>query len=125
VKFVGVLVAISAAIVEEAFFRRFLMDALLRAGRPDALQVIASGVIFGTAHASWALVTGHVVVGFGAMIATGTLGTGLAFVYILGDRSLAPAIVAHFLVTATIQPGIMFAAFSRRMRQQEPPQHAA
>jgi hypothetical protein len=125
VKFVGVLVAISAAIVEEAFFRRLLMDALLRAGWPDALQVIASGVIFGAAHASWALVTGHVAVGVGAMIATGTLGTGLALAYILGDRSLAPVIVAHFMVTATIQPGIMFAAFSGRMRQQEPPQHAA
>jgi len=125
VKLVGVLVAVSAAVVEEAFFRRFLMDALLRAGWPDALQVIASGVVFGIAHASWALVTGHVVVGVGAMIATGTLGTGLALVYILGDRSLAPVIVAHFIVTATIQPGIMFAAFSGRMRQHEPPQHVA
>jgi hypothetical protein len=118
VKLVGVLVAISAAVVEEAFFRRFLMDALLRAGWPDALQVIASGVVFGMAHASWALVTGHVLVGVGAMIATGALGAGLALVYILGDRSLAPVIVAHFVVTATIQPGIMFAAFSGQMRQQ-------
>ncbi|HXH07437.1 MAG TPA: CPBP family intramembrane glutamic endopeptidase [Vicinamibacterales bacterium] len=126
VKFVGVLAAISAAVVEEAFFRRFLMDALLRVGWPDALQVIASGVVFGIAHASWALVTGHVAVGVGAMMATGTLGTGLALVYILGDRSLAPVIVAHFMVTATIQPGIMFAAFSGQMRQQvTPPQHAA
>jgi hypothetical protein len=125
VKVVGVLVAISAAVVEEAFFRRFLMDGLLRAGWPDALQVIASGVIFGIAHASWALVTGHVVVGVGAMIASGTLGTGLALVYILGDRSLAPVIVAHFMVTATIQPGITFAAFSGQMRQQVAPQHTA
>lgn len=46
--------------------------------------------------------------GIDAMIATGTLGTGLALVYILGERSLAPVIVAHFVVTATIQPGIMF-----------------
>lgn len=118
-KLVGVLVAISAAVVEEAFFRRWLMDALLRAGWPAVLQVIASGVAFGIAHASWALVTGRVVAGLGAMIATATLGTGFALVYVLGDRSLAPVIVAHFLVTATIQPGIMFAAFSGQMRQLE------
>jgi hypothetical protein len=111
------LVAISAAVVEEAFFRRLLMNALLRAGWPDGVQVIASGLVFGVAHASWALVTGHVIAGVGAMLATGTFGTGLALVYILGDRSLAPVIVAHFVVTATIQPGIMFAAFSGQMRQ--------
>ena len=90
------------------------------------MQVFASGFVFGMAHASWALVTGRVVIGVGAMIATGTLGTALALVYVLADRSLAPVIVAHFVVTATIQPGIMFAAFSGQMRQDAPPTvHAA
>jgi hypothetical protein len=51
------------------------------------------------------------------MVATGALGTALAFVYVIGNRSLAPVIVAHFLVTATIQPGILFAAFSGEMRR--------
>lgn len=120
-KLLGVLVAVAAAVVEEAFFRRMLMDALMRAGWSPVAQVVASGFVFGVAHGSWALVTGRVVVGIGAMIATGTLGTGLAFVYILGNRSLAPVIVAHFVVTATIQPGIMFAAFSGQMRQHAPP----
>lgn len=126
VKLLGVLVAVAAAVVEEAFFRRLLMNALMRAGWPTVAQVFASGFVFGVAHASWALVTGRVAVGVGAMVATGALGTGLGLVYILGDRSLAPVIVAHFLVTATIQPGIMFAAFSGRMRQHAPPTvHAA
>ena len=126
VKLLGVLVAVAAAVVEEAFFRRLLMDALLRAGWSTAIQVFASGFVFGVAHASWALVTGRVVIGVGAMIATGTLGTALALVYVLADRSLAPVIVAHFVVTATIQPGIMFAAFSGHMRQDAPPTvHAA
>ena len=126
VKSLGVLVAVAAAVVEEAFFRRALMNALMRAGWPTVAQVFASGFVFGVAHASWALVTGRVGVGVGAMIATGSLGTGLGLVYVLGDRSLAPVIVAHFLVTATIQPGIMFAAFSGQMRQHAPPtMHAA
>jgi membrane protease YdiL (CAAX protease family) len=116
-KLLGVLVAIAAAVVEEAFFRRMLMNMLMREGWSPVAQVVASGLVFGVAHASWALFTGHLVAGIGAMIATGTLGTGLGLVYILGDRSLAPVIIAHFVVTATIQPGIMFAAFSGQMRQ--------
>jgi membrane protease YdiL (CAAX protease family) len=51
------------------------------------------------------------------VIATGTLGAALALVYVISDRSLAPPIVSHFLVTAVIQPGILFAAFSGQMRK--------
>ena len=114
-KLLGILVAFSAALVEEAFFRRLLMDALMRAGWPAVVQVVASGLIFGLAHGIWGIMTGRVSVGVGTMIATGTLGTALGVVYVVGDRSLAPVIVAHFIVTATIQPGIMFAAFSGQM----------
>jgi membrane protease YdiL (CAAX protease family) len=121
IKLLGLLVAIAAAVVEEAFFRRMLMNILMQEGWSPVAQVVASGLVFGVAHASWALITGHLVAGIGAMIATGTLGTGLGLVYILGDRSLAPVIIAHFVVTATIQPGIMFAAFSGQMRQYAPP----
>ena len=79
--------------------------------------MIASGVIFGLAHGIWGIMTGRVTVGISTMIATGTLGLMLGLVYVLGDRSLAPVIVAHFMVTATIQPGITFAAFSGQMRR--------
>ena len=61
--------------------------------------------------------TGRLSVGVETMIATGTLGTALGLVYVVGDRSLAPVIVAHFIVTATIQPGITFALFSGQMGQ--------
>jgi len=116
-KLLGILVALAAALVEEAFFRRLLMDALMRAGWPAVVQVVASGLIFGLAHGIWGIMTGRVSVGVGTMIATGTLGTALGLVYVVGDRSLAPVIVAHFIVTATIQPGITFAAFSGQMHQ--------
>ena len=116
-KLLGVLLAVSAAFVEEAFFRRFLMDALMRAGWPAIIQIVASGLVFGLAHGIWGIMTGRVSVGVRTMIATGTLGAALGLVYVIGDRSLAPVIVAHFIVTATIQPGITFAAFSGQMRR--------
>ncbi len=118
-KLLGILLAVAAALVEEAFFRRFLMDALMRAGWPAVVQVVASGLVFGLAHGIWGIMTGRVSVGIGTMIATGTLGTALGVVYVVGDRSLAPVIIAHFIVTATIQPGIMFAAFSGQMGRQQ------
>ena len=93
------------------------MDALMRQGSSAVVQVITSGLIFGLAHGIWGIMTRRVSVGVGTMIATGTLGTALGLVYIVGDRSLAPVIAAHFVVTATIQPGITFAAFSGQMRE--------
>ena len=115
-KLLGILVAVSAAVVEEAFFRRIIMDELMGAGWPAVVQVVASGLIFGLAHLIWGIMTRRVSVGVGTMVATGTLGTALGIVYVVGDRSLAPVIVSHFIVTATIQPGITFAAFGGQMR---------
>ena len=115
VKLLAVGVAFPAAIVEEAFFRRLVMDSLLANGSGPAIQVLASGLVFGAAHGVWGIVTGRIVAGVGAMVATGTVGIALAVVYVVGERSLAPPIVSHFLITATIQPGIMFAAFSGQL----------
>ncbi len=116
-KLFAAMIAIAAAIVEEAFFRRMIMDGVMAAGGGPFLQILASALIFGLAHGVWGIVTGRIAVGIGVMIATGTLGAALAVVYLVGGRSLAPPIASHFLITATIQPGIMFAAFSGQMRK--------
>ena len=119
-KLLAVVIAIAAAIVEEAFFRRLVMDGVLKAGGGAVVQVLASGLIFGIAHGLLGIVTGKFYVGLGAMMATGSLGLLLGIIFIIGDRSLLPVIVAHFLITATIQPGIMIAAFLGEM---PPPKH--
>jgi len=115
-KLLAIIAAVAAATVEEAFFRRLIMDPLMRAGWSAVAQVIASGLAFGAAHGIWGVVTGHGMIGLRIMMATGTLGLALAFIYLVGERSLTPVIVSHFLVTATIQPGILIAAFSGQMR---------
>lgn len=116
-KALGVFAAIGAAVVEEAFFRRFLMDWILAEGGSTVVQIFASGLVFGFAHGLWGVVTRRWWVGVKVMIATGTVGLALAAVYVIGGRSLAPVIVSHFLITALIQPGIMIAAFSGAMRK--------
>ena len=114
-KGLSILAAIAASVVEEAFFRRMIMHAVLRAGGEVWLQVAVSGLTFGIAHGMWGLLKGSLHVALGAAIATTVMGTGLAFVYVVGGRSLAPCIAAHFLVTAVIEPGLMLAAVSGKM----------
>ena len=104
--------ALGAAVVEEAFFRRIVMDGVMQEGGSVLFQVIASALIFGIAHALWGLIQGSVHVALTAMVATSVIGVALAVVYVVGGRSLAPCIAAHFLIDAVIQPGLVLSAVS-------------
>jgi uncharacterized protein len=54
-KLVGILSAVVGGIVEEVFFRRWIMDHFMSGGFNPILQVVISGVAFGLAHTSWTL----------------------------------------------------------------------
>jgi hypothetical protein len=88
-KGLALVLALAAGIVEEAVFRRMIMDSIMQAGGAVWLQVLASGLLFGIAHASWGLIKGNFAVARSAAIATTILGGALAIIYVLGGRSLA------------------------------------
>jgi len=111
-KGVALCAALAAGVFEEGLFRRFVMDGLLRAGRGTVVQIVVSGLAFGVAHATWGLLGGHMQVAIGAATATTLLGLALACVYVIGGRSLAPCIVAHFAIDAVIEPGLALSALS-------------
>lgn len=114
-KALSILAAIVAGIVEEGLFRRLLMDAAMNRGAPAWVQVAVTGLVFGLAHGTWGLLGGvHVAVG--AALATSILGTGLGIVYLAGRRSLAPCIVAHILIDAIIEPGLLLSAVGQHIR---------
>ena len=115
-KALSLLLAVVAATVEEAFFRRLSMDAVAGAGGNAILQVITSALGFGIAHAVWGLFGRNLHVALAAATSTAALGGGLAVVYLVGGRSLAPCIVSHFLLTAAIEPALMLAAVSGNMK---------
>jgi membrane protease YdiL (CAAX protease family) len=50
-------------------------------------------------------------------VATGMLGVALAIVFVVGGRSLAPCIAAHFLINALIEPGLVLAATRGEMSE--------
>jgi membrane protease YdiL (CAAX protease family) len=109
-KFLGLAVAITAGILEEVIFRKWLMDYLSDQGIGPSLQILASGLAFGLAHGVWGLMARSLRAAAGAAVITGTLGVALGLVYIIAGRSVAPCIAAHFLINALIEPGLVLAA---------------
>ena len=90
-KLLGILSAVVGGIVEEVFFRRWIMDMFMSRGFNPILQVAISGVAFGLAHASWTLLAKRDFKGtLPAIISTSILGIFLAIVYLAGGRNLGP-----------------------------------
>jgi hypothetical protein len=121
-KVLALLVAVSAGILEEVVFRKWLMDAVQARGYGDVIQIVLSAAAFGFAHGIWGLFGRSVRAASGATIATGLLGGALAIVYVAAGRSLAPCIAAHMLINVFIEPGLMLAATRGEMNR---PRHAS
>ena len=102
----ALIMGITAGFCEEVLFRAFLMTEFAHAGYTKVLQVLIPGLAFGLSHA------GYLNQGFlpwlGIVVPTAFLGMMWGVSYLLGRRSLAPAIVAHFLNDATALPWISF-----------------
>jgi uncharacterized protein len=112
-KLIAVAAAVMAGIIEEVIFRKLVMDALQARGFGSALQVAASALSFGVVHLVWGVKS--LAAGINAALSTTILGVALALVYIVGERSLAPCVVAHVLISGLIEPGLMLAAVSGRI----------
>jgi len=102
----ALIMGTTAGFCEEVLFRAFLMTEFANAGYRKVAQVLIPGVAFGLSHA------GYLNQGFlpwlGVAVPTAFLGMMWGVAYLLGRRSLVPAIVAHFLNDATALPWISF-----------------
>ncbi len=116
-KALALVVAVSAGVLEEVMFRRWVINYVQEHGYGVPLQVIGSGIVFGFVHAIWGLMGGKFASALGAMLATGLLGGMLGIVFVLSGRSLAPCVAAHFLINAFIEPGLVLAATRGEMNR--------
>ena len=102
----ALIMGVTAGFCEEVLFRAFLMTEYANAGYGKVSQVLIPGIAFGLSHA------GYLNQGFlpwlGIAVPTAFLGMMWGVAYLLGRRSLVPAIVAHFLNDATALPWISF-----------------
>jgi hypothetical protein len=116
-KLLGILSAVVGGIVEEVFFRRWTMDMFMKGGFNPILQVIISGVAFGSAHWSWSLLAKRDFKAvLPAILSTSILGIFLAIIYLAGGRNLGPCIFAHVLINFVIEPWLMLSAVSGKWR---------
>ncbi len=109
-KLLAIAVAVGAGILEEVVFRRWTMNWLMALGYGPIIQVLGAALFFGLAHGVWGLMGKSLRAAIGATVATGFLGGMLAIVFLLAGRSLAPCIVAHFVINLLIEPGLVLAA---------------
>lgn len=112
-KLLAFIAAVLAGVLEEVIFRKLVMDVVMVRGHGPVIQVLASALAFGLAHAVWGLKS--VAAGVNAVVSTTFLAAALAIVYLAGGRSLAPCVVAHVVITALIEPGLILAAVSDRI----------
>ena len=109
----AVILGISAGVCSELIFRGFVMAQARDAGLGVPSQVILSSVLFALALArfGWGGTTSpdmRAIIGVAG--GTAVLGAAFAGIYLVGRRSLMPAIVAHTMIDALLQPGILLLA---------------
>jgi len=105
---------LSAGICLEVIFRGFVMTQARDAGLPTAVQIVLSAVLFALAlnRMAWAGFPGHpdfwAVVG--TTVSSTILGIAFAIIYVIGNRSLTPAIAAHAAIDIVVEPGMILMA---------------
>ncbi|MDQ2866285.1 MAG: CPBP family intramembrane metalloprotease [Candidatus Eremiobacteraeota bacterium] len=115
-RILGPIMAVPTSILEEVFFRQYLMDAFARAGQGVVLQVVVSAVIFGIAHAFWGI-RGGMRAALNAVASTTLFGILLGIVYLASDRVVLPCIVAHFAINCVVEPWLVYAYVRRALTQ--------
>ncbi|MFS0788302.1 CPBP family intramembrane glutamic endopeptidase [Shouchella sp. 1P09AA] len=114
-KLLAIPLAVLSGVVEEAFFRKVIMDALEGIGLGSILQVLISALIFSFVHVVWVVFAKDWRYLFAVFVSTFVLGIGLGCVYLLSDRNILPAIVAHIFINLLIEPGLLYSAFRQGM----------
>lgn len=119
-KLLGILVACGASLCEESVFRKWIMDGLRVHGLSPLAQIAASALAFGLVHGIWGFMGRNFKAAFGAICATGILGGLLAAVYLASHRILLPCVVAHFLIDAFSEPGLVLGGLRGEMSRALP-----
>jgi hypothetical protein len=107
----GIVLGGSAGICLETIFRGFVMTQARDAGLPVILQVTLSAVLFALAlnRMAWSGIPGHpdIWAVVGTIVSSTILGTAFGIIYVIGNRSLNPAIAAHAAIDMVVEPGMI------------------
>jgi hypothetical protein len=110
----GVVLGGSAGICLEMIFRGFVMTQAHDARLPVTFQITLSAVLFALAlnRMAWSGYPGHpdIWAVVGTTASATILGVAFAIIYVIGNRSLNPAIAAHAAIDMIVEPGMILMA---------------
>lgn len=106
----AVPLALGSGLVEEMFFRHYVMSILQTAGFPAVAQVLASAALFALVHSVWVLFGANWRTVLPILLSTFGLGVLMALVYLASGRVALPAVVAHAAINLVIEPGLLLSA---------------
>lgn len=106
-KLLAIPLAVVSGFFEELVFRKFLMDWLDNAGITWWLQILATALAFGLAHSVWGAFSRDLSIIMPVALSTAALGAALGGVYLVSDRVILPAIIAHTTINLIIEPALL------------------
>nr|MBM4733164.1 CPBP family intramembrane metalloprotease [Prescottella equi] len=107
--------AITSSAIEEIIFRRMVMDVLADNGIGAVGQIGASALAFGVAHGAWVLLGREWAIAIRSLSRQHAWGQDWAAVYLLSDRALLPAVIAHIAINLVIEPWLILSAVTPRL----------
>lgn len=115
-RLLAVPLAVGSGLIEEMFFRHFLMSWFAAVGVATWLQVFASALLFAAVHTVWAVFGGSWRALPPILLSTFALGVLMSLVYLAADRVVLPAVLAHIAINLVIEPGLLLSSVRRRTR---------
>lgn len=118
-KLVAVPLAVLSGIIEELFFRQFLMDFFETQGHGLIMQTVVSAVLFAVVHVVWVFFARDWRILIPVFTSTFVLGVLFSGVYVLSDRVVLPVVLAHIAINLVIEPGLLHNAVLESKKQRQ------
>lgn len=115
-RLLAIPLALLSGVLEEMFFRRFVMDALASHEVHLLLQIVLSAALFAVVHCVWVLFAKSWSIALPVLYSTFALGVLLAVIYVASDRVIIPAILTHVAINLVIEPGLLHNATLSALR---------
>lgn len=106
----AVPLAVGSGLVEEMFFRHFVMSMLQGAGLHAVVQVLVSAALFAAVHSVWMVFGASWRAVLPILLSTFGLGVLMSLIYLASGRVALPAVVAHAAINLVIEPGLLLSA---------------
>ena len=113
----AVPLALGSGLIEEMFFRHFLMSWFATAGLGTVLQIAASALIFAALHTIWVVFGRSWRAVVPILLSTFGLGVLMSLVYLASERIVLPAVVAHMAINLLIEPGLLLSSARHAVRR--------